>query len=174
MGFITWIVLGLLVGILAKWIMPGRDGGGFSHPSSLGSNNLARAGSSDRCSELACGVDVELLQDLDRDATVPGRPRGLQSVARSVPLVASISVVRVNQDIGIDEDEFRHAVHQARAYKRERTVQQCVVASSISGQKATAKIRDFARLLRRSRRSEEHVKARIARDGSRSRSSPRC
>ena len=29
MGFITWIVLGLLVGILAKWIMPGRDGGGF-------------------------------------------------------------------------------------------------------------------------------------------------
>ncbi|RSM24104.1 GlsB/YeaQ/YmgE family stress response membrane protein [Aeromonas salmonicida] len=29
MGFVTWIVLGLLVGILAKWIMPGRDGGGF-------------------------------------------------------------------------------------------------------------------------------------------------
>ncbi|MGL5073617.1 MAG: GlsB/YeaQ/YmgE family stress response membrane protein [Aeromonas salmonicida] len=29
MGFITWIVLGLLVGILAKWIIPGRDGGGF-------------------------------------------------------------------------------------------------------------------------------------------------
>ncbi|MFS1163284.1 GlsB/YeaQ/YmgE family stress response membrane protein [Aeromonas salmonicida] len=29
MGFITWIGLGLLVGILAKWIMPGRDGGGF-------------------------------------------------------------------------------------------------------------------------------------------------
>ena len=29
MGFITWIVLGLLVGILAKWVMPGRDGGGF-------------------------------------------------------------------------------------------------------------------------------------------------
>ena len=29
MGFITWIILGLLVGMLAKWIMPGRDGGGF-------------------------------------------------------------------------------------------------------------------------------------------------
>lgn len=29
MGFITWIVLGLIVGILAKWIMPGKDGGGF-------------------------------------------------------------------------------------------------------------------------------------------------
>ncbi|MCD1125743.1 GlsB/YeaQ/YmgE family stress response membrane protein [Jinshanibacter sp. LJY008] len=29
MGFIVWIVLGLIVGILAKWIMPGKDGGGF-------------------------------------------------------------------------------------------------------------------------------------------------
>ncbi|AWH87531.1 GlsB/YeaQ/YmgE family stress response membrane protein [Limnobaculum parvum] len=28
-GFILWIVLGLVVGILAKWIMPGKDGGGF-------------------------------------------------------------------------------------------------------------------------------------------------
>ena len=36
------------------------------------------------------------------------------------------------------------------------------VASSTSGQKATAKMRDFARLLRRSRRSEDHGKARIA------------
>ena len=30
MGILSWIVLGLVVGILAKWIMPGRDGGGFS------------------------------------------------------------------------------------------------------------------------------------------------
>ncbi|MBK5142574.1 GlsB/YeaQ/YmgE family stress response membrane protein [Budviciaceae bacterium BWR-B9] len=29
MVFIAWIVLGLIVGILAKWIMPGKDGGGF-------------------------------------------------------------------------------------------------------------------------------------------------
>ncbi|TKB53052.1 GlsB/YeaQ/YmgE family stress response membrane protein [Ferrimonas aestuarii] len=29
MGFLTWILLGLVVGILAKWIMPGKDGGGF-------------------------------------------------------------------------------------------------------------------------------------------------
>ncbi|MGL5452880.1 MAG: GlsB/YeaQ/YmgE family stress response membrane protein [Aeromonas sp.] len=29
MGFFTWIVLGLVVGVLAKWIMPGNDGGGF-------------------------------------------------------------------------------------------------------------------------------------------------
>lgn len=29
MGFIAWIILGLIVGILAKWIMPGKDGGGF-------------------------------------------------------------------------------------------------------------------------------------------------
>ncbi|MBL0613141.1 GlsB/YeaQ/YmgE family stress response membrane protein [Aeromonas veronii] len=36
MGFITWIVLGLLVGILAKWIMPSRDGGGFFMTALLG------------------------------------------------------------------------------------------------------------------------------------------
>ena len=29
MGFLTWVVLGLIVGILTKWIMPGKDGGGF-------------------------------------------------------------------------------------------------------------------------------------------------
>lgn len=29
MGVIAWIILGLIVGILAKWIMPGKDGGGF-------------------------------------------------------------------------------------------------------------------------------------------------
>lgn len=29
MGLISWIILGLLVGILAKWFMPGKDGGGF-------------------------------------------------------------------------------------------------------------------------------------------------
>jgi len=28
MGILSWIVLGLVVGILAKWIMPGRDPGG--------------------------------------------------------------------------------------------------------------------------------------------------
>ena len=29
MGIISWIVLGLLVGILARWIMPGPDPGGL-------------------------------------------------------------------------------------------------------------------------------------------------
>ena len=29
MGFISWIVMGLVVGALAKWIMPGDDPGGF-------------------------------------------------------------------------------------------------------------------------------------------------
>ena len=29
MGILSWIVLGLVVGILAKWIMPGPDPGGF-------------------------------------------------------------------------------------------------------------------------------------------------
>lgn len=29
MGFLSWIVLGLVVGILAKWIMPGPDSSGL-------------------------------------------------------------------------------------------------------------------------------------------------
>ncbi|MBZ6377061.1 GlsB/YeaQ/YmgE family stress response membrane protein [Pacificimonas flava] len=29
MGWLAWIVVGLIAGILAKWIMPGRDPGGF-------------------------------------------------------------------------------------------------------------------------------------------------
>ncbi len=29
MGILSWILLGLVVGVLAKWIMPGRDPGGL-------------------------------------------------------------------------------------------------------------------------------------------------
>ena len=29
MGLMSWILMGLVVGILAKWIMPGRDPGGI-------------------------------------------------------------------------------------------------------------------------------------------------
>lgn len=29
MGWISWVIFGLIAGILAKWIMPGKDGGGF-------------------------------------------------------------------------------------------------------------------------------------------------
>jgi uncharacterized membrane protein YeaQ/YmgE (transglycosylase-associated protein family) len=29
MGFLSWIILGLVVGMLAKLIMPGKDPGGF-------------------------------------------------------------------------------------------------------------------------------------------------
>ncbi|MGL5007678.1 MAG: GlsB/YeaQ/YmgE family stress response membrane protein [Plesiomonas sp.] len=29
MGIFSWIILGLVVGVLAKWIMPGNDEGGF-------------------------------------------------------------------------------------------------------------------------------------------------
>ena len=29
MGILSWIIFGLIAGILAKWIMPGEDGGGF-------------------------------------------------------------------------------------------------------------------------------------------------
>lgn len=29
MGWLVWIGLGLVAGIIAKWLMPGRDPGGF-------------------------------------------------------------------------------------------------------------------------------------------------
>lgn len=29
MGILSWIILGLIVGALAKWIMPGKDPGGI-------------------------------------------------------------------------------------------------------------------------------------------------
>jgi uncharacterized membrane protein YeaQ/YmgE (transglycosylase-associated protein family) len=36
MGILSWIILGLVVGILAKWIMPGRDPGGVIITTVLG------------------------------------------------------------------------------------------------------------------------------------------
>lgn len=36
MGLLSWIVLGLLAGALAKWIMPGKDPGGFIITTLLG------------------------------------------------------------------------------------------------------------------------------------------
>jgi len=36
MGILSWILLGLLVGVLAKWIMPGDDPGGFIITTLLG------------------------------------------------------------------------------------------------------------------------------------------
>lgn len=29
MGLLTWIILGAIAGVVAKWIMPGEDPGGF-------------------------------------------------------------------------------------------------------------------------------------------------
>ncbi|MDD9892001.1 MAG: GlsB/YeaQ/YmgE family stress response membrane protein [Gammaproteobacteria bacterium] len=29
MGILSWIVMGIVAGALAKWIMPGKDGGGL-------------------------------------------------------------------------------------------------------------------------------------------------
>ena len=29
MGILTWLLMGLVVGVLAKWIMPGKDPGGL-------------------------------------------------------------------------------------------------------------------------------------------------
>jgi uncharacterized membrane protein YeaQ/YmgE (transglycosylase-associated protein family) len=36
MGFLSWIVLGLIAGALAKWLMPGKDGGGWTVTMLLG------------------------------------------------------------------------------------------------------------------------------------------
>ena len=36
MGILSWIVLGLIVGILAKWVMPGPDPGGLVMTTLLG------------------------------------------------------------------------------------------------------------------------------------------
>lgn len=36
MGIFSWIVLGVIAGALAKWLMPGKDGGGFFLTMGLG------------------------------------------------------------------------------------------------------------------------------------------
>ena len=36
MGIISWIILGLIAGALAKWLMPGKDGGGWFITIALG------------------------------------------------------------------------------------------------------------------------------------------
>ncbi|MBK6281155.1 MAG: GlsB/YeaQ/YmgE family stress response membrane protein [Gammaproteobacteria bacterium] len=36
MGILSWIVMGLIVGVLAKFIMPGKDPGGFVITVALG------------------------------------------------------------------------------------------------------------------------------------------
>lgn len=36
MGILTWLIFGLIVGALAKWIMPGKDPGGIFITTLLG------------------------------------------------------------------------------------------------------------------------------------------
>ena len=36
MGILSWIVLGIVAGALAKWLMPGKDGGGLLTTIALG------------------------------------------------------------------------------------------------------------------------------------------
>ena len=36
MSVLSWIVLGLVAGALAKWLMPGKDGGGWIKTALLG------------------------------------------------------------------------------------------------------------------------------------------
>ena len=40
MGIISWVIFGLIAGILAKWIMPGKDGGGFFMTNSISLDNV--------------------------------------------------------------------------------------------------------------------------------------
>ena len=49
MGILSWIILGLVVGILAKWIMPGRDPGGVIITTLLESAEHSWVASSGRC-----------------------------------------------------------------------------------------------------------------------------
>ena len=44
MGILSWIVMGLIVGLLAKFIMPGKDPGGLIVTVLLGSILLATGG----------------------------------------------------------------------------------------------------------------------------------
>ncbi len=36
MGILSWVIFGLIAGVIAKWIMPGNDGGGFIVTAILG------------------------------------------------------------------------------------------------------------------------------------------
>jgi len=36
MGIFSWIIFGLVAGALAKWLMPGKDGGGWFMTMALG------------------------------------------------------------------------------------------------------------------------------------------
>lgn len=36
MGIFSWVILGIIAGALAKWLMPGKDGGGIFVTMALG------------------------------------------------------------------------------------------------------------------------------------------
>ncbi|WWP00191.1 MAG: GlsB/YeaQ/YmgE family stress response membrane protein [Candidatus Dasytiphilus stammeri] len=44
MGILSWIFLGLIVGMLAKWVMPGKDKGGIIVTTILGITGAALGG----------------------------------------------------------------------------------------------------------------------------------
>ena len=44
MGFIVWILLGLVVGVIAKFLMPGKDPGGHYHNNTAGDRRRIRGG----------------------------------------------------------------------------------------------------------------------------------
>lgn len=53
MGVLSWIILGLIAGALAKWLMPGNDGGGWIATICLGIAGALPTPSTDRTSTLA-------------------------------------------------------------------------------------------------------------------------
>lgn len=53
MGIIAWIVFGLIAGVIAKLLMPGRDGGGFILTCILGIVGASLADGWRRCLVLA-------------------------------------------------------------------------------------------------------------------------
>ncbi len=53
MGILSWIIFGLIAGILAKWIMPRKDGGRFIVTVILGSSAPWSAAGSMPCLVLA-------------------------------------------------------------------------------------------------------------------------
>lgn len=70
MGIISWIIFGLIAGILAKWIMPGKDGGGFFMTIILGVVGAVVGGGSAHFSDLA-KLTVSTLAVLSSPLLVP-------------------------------------------------------------------------------------------------------
>ena len=61
MGIIAWIIFGLIAGVIAKLIMPGRDGGGFILTCILGIVGAVVGGWLATMLVLAAGMSADLI-----------------------------------------------------------------------------------------------------------------